>query len=50
MNIQIGDEITLSEDVVPENYSQDMGQRKSSCLCDPCHVHSDRALCRSASR
>lgn len=29
MNIQIGDEITLSEDVVPENTARTWGDRKS---------------------
>ena len=40
MNIHVGDEIELTEEVVPENTAE-----KPSCLCHTCHDLFDRAVC-----
>ncbi len=45
MNIHVGDEIELTEEVVPENTAEKWGSGKPSCLCHTCHDLFDRAVC-----
>lgn len=50
MKIEIGDKITLSEEVTDELTAAHWGERKPSCVCHTCHDTPGRKSCRKIIR